>query len=383
MAVGFRSFLRVDPGQSLLDTVIAQMNNWSAGKQVDVDASVPGRYALDYDNLLTIFREDRGEDGIYRWRRHHRSAQPRDVWRTTFTAVERPDTAGWLWTEIETFDDRCSSEPTPFSCMSVPRVLRELLRELSCRDGRTEITSEPQWVAHTHLPDLMDYLADESRLGAVYLASQGSRDVDEFTDWATQVTWHLVGLGSVFLLDPAIAPEFNDMVGEHHAVPAGTIRTYLPNVNLDDPLDPRRHKILGIGRITESSPRRLAGMLGLIERVRAAHAAIPADAVELDRDLTARETELQPLQRGASLRAIATPDDGTVVLVPAAEPTVATSDIAQLRGEIEELKDAFDRDRIHQIAILAQLEALVREIQALRLLISPDAPIQQRRLSAS
>lgn len=381
MAVGFRSFLRVDPGQSFLDTVIKHIDNWTAEKQINVDAGGPGRYALDNDNVLTIFREELGETSIYRWRRWHTRAQPRDVWRTTFTAVEPPHASGWLWTEIETCDDGSTSEPTQFSCMSVPRVLRGLLTELSCRDGRTDITAEPQWVASSHLPDLMDFLADESRLGAVYVASQGSRTAEEFADWATQVTWHLIGLGSVFLLDSSVATEFNEMVGELHSVPAGTIRTYLPNVDLDDPLDPRRHKILGTGRITESSPRRLAGMLGLIERIRAAHAAIPAAAVELDRILTARENGMMPWHRRAGVHA----PNGSAAVSPRSvilEPATDTADLQRLHHELAQIKNEFCRHRIHQAAIVEQLEALVHEVQHLRRLL-PDAPIPHRRLNAS
>lgn len=379
MAVGFRSFLKVDPNQSLVEGVIAHINRWSASKQIPVDAAIPGRYALDNDNLLTVVRETLGQHEVYRWRRHHPNAEPRDVWQTTFTAMEHAQATGWLWTEIETFDAPCEASPTAFSCMSVPRVLRDLLSELACRDGRTEITSEPQWVARNHLPDLMDYLADESRLGAVYVASQGSRCNAEFLDWATQVTWHLVGLGSVFLLDPAIAPEFNEMVGEHHAVPEGTIRTYLPGVDLDDPLDLRRHKILGIGRITGSSPRRLAGMLGLIERMRAAHAAIPGEALELDQVLTAREPELLPPQRPTSLRAVSTAVVAQPSLSSITSPA-AIEEIHQLRRSFEE---TIGRYRSEHESILTRLEALLLEVQGIRESLDTGTPLQPRRLSAS
>lgn len=380
MAVGFRSFLKVDPDQSLVEGVISHITKWSVNKQIPVDAAIPGRYALDNDNLLTVVRETLGQHQVYRWRRHHPNAEPRDVWRTTFTAMEHPRTGGWLWTEIETFDAPREVSPTLFSCMSVPRVLRDLLSELACRDGRTEITSGPQWVARNHLPDLMDYLADESRLGAVYVASQGSRCNAEFLDWATQVTWHLVGLGSVFLLDPAIAPEFNEMVGEHHAVPEGTIRTYLPGVDLDDPLDPRRHKILGIGRITGSTPRRLAGMLGLIERMRAAHAAIPGEALELDQILTASEAELLPPQRPTSLRAVWT------AVVPEASPSGSSTSAAAVE-EIHLLRRSFEetigRYRAEHESMLSLLEALLLEVQGIRESLGTDTPLQARRLSAS
>lgn len=280
MAVGFRSFLRVAPGQHLLGTVTEHLGRWLASKEIHLEAHRPGQYVLDHDDLVTVLRDQVGGGQLYQWRRHHPDAQPRDVWRTTITALEYPDEPGWIWTEIETRDDRALE--APFNrCMSVPSVLRVLLSELELRDGRTDIASSPQWVTLGHLPDLMDYLADETRRGPVYMISQGHQPHDEFERWAREVTWHLAGMGSAFLLDPVVEAGFNEMLGSGHALPPGTMRTYLPDVNLDEPADPLRHRILGRGRIVATDTRRLARMLGRAERDRAARLPIPADAREL------------------------------------------------------------------------------------------------------
>ncbi|GAA4662656.1 MULTISPECIES: hypothetical protein [Amycolatopsis] len=282
MAVGFRSFLRVAPGQRLLDTVIEHLGTWLASKEIHLEAGRAGQYVLDHDDLVTILRSQAGGGQLYRWRRQHPDAQPRDVWRTTITVLERPDEPGWIWTEIETRDDCPALGEAPFNrCMSVPSVLRGLLAEIEALDGRTEIAPSPQWVTLGHLPDLMDYLADETRRGPVYMISQGQQPRDEFERWAREVTWHLVGMGSAFLLDPAVEAGFNEMMGTGHAVPPGTMRTYLPNVNLDDPEDPLRHRILGRTRIVGTDTRRLARMLGRAERDRAANTPIPEDAQAL------------------------------------------------------------------------------------------------------
>lgn len=378
MAIGFRSFLRVDPGQSLVETVIGHIERWSMAKQIDVDPAIAGRYRFADDNLLTIFRERDGDAHVYRWRRVHEAAARGDVWRTTFTVVERPDALGWLWSEIETIDGTRPDPSSPFACMSVPRVLRELLGKLTCYDGKTPMTNEPRWVAGQQLPDLMDYLADDSRLGAVYLASQGTRDTDAFVNWATQVTWHLVGLGSVFLLDNAVNRDVTEMVGTGHAVPSGTIRTFLPHVDLDDPHDSQRHKILGISRITDSSPRRLAGMLGLIERSRGAESPLPAEAIELDRILTERE-DGPTISRPASLRT-ATIAEAVIASRPA-EPGV-TADVQALREELDTLRAELNRERTQRATILAHLKELTQEVNALRARDDVDAAPRQR-LSAS
>lgn len=367
MAVGFRSLLRVDPGQSVIDTVVKHIAEWSVQKEIELDAGAPGRYDLDYDNVVTIVREQVEDATLYRWRRTHRYPRPGDVWRNTFTAVEDPKAAGLLWTEIETVDDESASDPSLLPYMSVPRVLRELLTVLECRDGRTATGAEPQWVGSRHLPDVMDYLADETRLGAVYLASQGQRGAEAFTDWAMQVGWHLVGLGSIFLIDDAMTAEFNEMVGRPHAVPAGTVRTYLPNVDLDDPLDPHRHRILGIGRIAQSNPRRLSGILGTVARSRAANSPLPAEAVEVDRIISACEEQAEPAQ--PSLHAVPS--------VQAAQGRRSTAG-PRLHRELQELRDELSRERAQRSAILAQLEQLTHELRALR-----DGELAAQRLSVS
>lgn len=284
MAVGFRSFLRVEPGQQLVETVVEHLGRWLACKEIHLDAHRPGQYVLDHDDLVTVLWDQAGDGRLYQWRRWHPDAQPRDVWRTTITVLERPDEPGWIWTEIETRDDCTAVGEEPFNrCMSVPSVLRGLLGELQTHDGRTDIAPGPQWVTLGHLPDIMDFLADETRRGPVYLLSQGRQPRDEFERWAREVTWHLVGMGSAFLLDPVVEAGFNEMMGTGHAVPPGTMRTYLPEVNLDDPADPLRHRILGRARIVATDTRRLARMLGRAERDRAARQPIPADARELVR----------------------------------------------------------------------------------------------------
>ncbi|HJQ46672.1 MAG TPA: hypothetical protein VJ870_10175 [Amycolatopsis sp.] len=298
MAVGFRSFLRVEPGQELLGAAIEQLGRWLASKEIHLEAGRPGQYVLDHDDIVTILRDHRADGQLYLWRRQHPDAQPRDVWRTSITVLERPDAPGWIWTEIETRDDCAVLGDAPYNrCMSVPSVLRGLLTRLSATDGRTETAPTPQWATTGHLPDLMDYLADETRRGPVYMVSQGSVPREEFERWATEVTWHLVGLGTVFLLDNTVEEEFNEMVGSTHYLPRGTMRTYLAGVDLDDPEDPLRHKILGRTRILTTETRRLARMLGRAERDRAARHPVPEDARRVVREYESAPASWEEQQR--------------------------------------------------------------------------------------
>lgn len=346
MSVGFRSFVHAAPGQHLVTVLIEHLNSWMASKDVGVDAAAAGQYVLEHGNVITVIDEAHDAGRIYRWTRFHPDAYPREVSRSTITAFEHPDRPGWLWAEITAQNEpRVTSQP--MACMSVPRVLRTLFGALSLTDGRTEIAAEPLWITSRHLPDVMDYLADESRLGPIYVASQAATPREDFEEWVTEVTWHLTGMGTVLLLDNAVEAEFNEMVGEEHAIPPGTIRTYLPNVDLDDPLDPRRHRILGVDRIRMSAPRRLAGMLGLAARMRAAQLRLPAEVLAADTYLRAAESAAEANGNRGILRAI-----------PSAESAAES-------------------------ALLAKLDAMEREIHAMRAALHRRESSARRHLSVS
>lgn len=365
--VGFRSFLNVDPNNDLLDQLIKQINVWLMSKELDVDAGSEGQYLLDDNGVISVVRETEGPAQIYRWRRYHPNALPRDVLRTTFTATEHVDGSGWLWTEIEVADGADSAMTVP--CMSMPRVLRELLSTVAFRMGRTSIATEPQWVTTQDLPDLMDYLADESRLGGVYVASQGARAVDEFVDWATQVTWKLTGIGSAFLLDDTVTDQFNEMVGEPHSVPAGTIRTYLPGVDLDNPYGSRRHKILGHNWIQERGPRSLAYLLGRSERIRMACAPIPAAAAAVEDVLSAREAALLPRQLQPRPHTVPPTSITTPWVTSVSTPWATREEMRCLQSQAHAAMEAFDRERaeLHE-----QVDALRQEVRVLQQQLCPN-----------
>lgn len=346
MSVGFRSFVHAAAGQDLVAVLIDHLNSWMASKAIGVDAALAGQYLLEHGNVITVIDEARGAGRLYRWTRWHPQAFPREVSRSTITAFEHPDEPGWLWAEITAADEPAPRSSLAPPCMSVPRVLRTLFGALSLTDGRTEIAAEPLWVTSRHLPDVMDYLADETRLGPLYVASQAAMPAEDFENWVAEVTWHLTGMGSVLLLDDAVEVEFNEMLGDEHAIPHGTIRTYLPGVDLDDAMDPRRHRILGTERIRTTEPRRLAGMLGLAARMRAARLRLPAEVLALDSHLRAVESAATNGNRG-NLHAI-----------PSAEPAADS-------------------------AMLAKLEALEQEIHSLRIALHGKAALTRRHLSVS
>ncbi|WP_123788592.1 hypothetical protein [Phytoactinopolyspora halophila] len=295
MALGYRSFLYVDPDQPVVDTLIAHLDRWLSNKGIGTPAGKPGHYVRGKNDVITVVDDEETDCRTYRWRREHPYAQgDGDMWRTTVTAVERPHAAGFWWTEVELPLTPPPDGAMSSTFMSAPGFVREILGELSCRDGQTPVLATPQWVSEEYLPDLMDHLADGTRRGPVLVASHHGREPDELERWSVRVSWQLAGLGTMFLLDKEIEKEFNEMVGRSHAVAPGTVRTYAPQVCLDDSHDPKRHRTLGNQRIRYNPASRVCYLLGMAQRDRTSRIPVPEEARDVDLELVNKEKEMRP-----------------------------------------------------------------------------------------
>ncbi|NDL56646.1 hypothetical protein [Phytoactinopolyspora mesophila] len=397
MSIGFRSFLSVDEGESLIDTVVQHVQQWADVKEVDVPADAPGRSVRSQNDIITVLREGVEGGEAYRWRRDHPLARSTsEIRRTSITAVESPDRPGWIWTEIEVGANTQFSWSSHSTFMSVPGFLRSLIATLPCSDGKTPAAAEPQWITPGHLPDMMDYLADDSRRGPVLVASQATKPEEELQEWATEASWELVGLGSMFLLSQDAEPEFNEMVGRHHAVFPGTVRTYAPNLNLDDPDDSRRHRTLSRERIESSTARRIAHMLGLAQRDRASRIPVPDEIQAVHQVLTLKEDDLvtlSSLPNGAAAPAPAFDGHGahkvsngwtvTPQRVAHTEPALWSetdesvralqAQNAQLRQQVELLTQVAHSYQTCEAAIITAIQALGEEMKMIRSGAAPNA----------
>jgi hypothetical protein len=304
MGVGYRSYLNVADGEPLVETVTKHLAEWSELKGIDAPPEEPGRYPVRENDVISVLHEMDGAGRLFRWRREHlRPQATSQMWRSTITAAEYPDRQSWLWTEIE-HSQTGTTHPYGFqNFMSVPGFLRAMLSDLACFDGRTPMTLEPCWATSAGLPDLMDYLADESRRGSVLVASHTAKPADVLYNWAAHVTWELAGLAVIYLLDAESEREFTEMVGVRHAVIPGTVRTYAPGVDLDAPDDPRRHRTLSRERIDYSQAKRILQILGFAQRHRAVEVPLCQEAVDVGEFLDARAENLvdQPQRAGIRL----------------------------------------------------------------------------------
>lgn len=370
MTLGYRSYLQVDADESLIETVVGRISSWQQEAEFDGDAAVPGRYAQRSGDVITVVRDENDDECLYRWRRIHPDASEHAAWRTTLTAGERADGGGWLRAEVEPAE--VPSGPWRRgrgAMMPVPEILAPLLDELCCRDGRTPVSAHPRWLDPDRLPDVMDDLADESRRGAILVASSAYWERDDLEAWAEQVLAESVGLCTMYLLGTDVEAEFNEMVGSAHAVGPGTVRTYAPNVTLDQPDDPYRHRILGAGRIHDDPVHRIASMLGTALRHRTWRQPLPPHVIDVEHQLDCCADGLAS-HAASTPHAVSTPPSRPM---PDTEtrtkptPVVALRrENAQLRAQVEALTDMVRHYQRSESAMLTAVEKLQAEIRELR-----------------
>ncbi|WP_129665519.1 DUF4200 domain-containing protein [Phytoactinopolyspora endophytica] len=339
MTVGYRSFLVVDDGENVIEPIVEHVGAWVESMDVSVPTDQAGHYRLDDDDVVVVHETYQSSE-IYRWLWDRpRVQRPGAISRLCVTAVEETDGPGWFWVEVELLGEERGVWSARSFFAPVPMFVPPILGDALCRDGRTPMTAIPMWASPDHVPDLMDYLADESRRGPVFIASQGAREISEFQAWADDAMSDIIGLGVMFLLSPHVEQEFNEMVGPKHAVANGAVRTYLPGVNLDHYHDQKRHPMLSVSRIGHSSGREVSHLLGAAQRSRLVWLGVPHEAVEIDRMLREREEKARGRADWiAELERVR----AAIMMEPTERESIQAVQIAELRLENAHLRADMD-----------------------------------------
>jgi hypothetical protein len=167
----------------------------------------------------------------------------------------------------------------------------------------------------------------------------------------------------------------------------GTVRTYAPGLNLDDPDDSRRHRTLSRERIDHTTARRIAHILGLAQRDRASRIPIPDEAQAAHQVLTLKEDDLvtlsglpnsapAPALNGNGTRELANSWDIMPQRVTHVEQTrwpetresvrALQAQNAQLRQQVEILTQVAHSYQTCESAIITAIQALGEEMKLLR-----------------
>lgn len=295
-STGYRSVLRLDDETDAVRTANEQFRSWLKDLQrrrkqgLDtIDWEGPGAFAIGPGATLNVAHHE-GEDGGRRQLLELVDANRDGTWTTRVFAASRPSARRLrqtLWVETHGVrPDGTEVSPDP------PKLVRQILEAVDARDGEVPVLAKPQVMSLDDVEALVQYVLDEHRDISIVVAAPIA-DVPPHR-WAAAVA-NLVrdsaGCASAFVLTADALDAFNAALGAGHAVPASSVRTYLPNVDVDDSTDARRHRVLGARTMSAA----LGGNLKFRRSLVAAHSraarqhildtGLPADLLRVERIL--------------------------------------------------------------------------------------------------
>jgi hypothetical protein len=151
----------------------------------------------------------------------------------------------------------------------------------------------------------------------------------EWAEFVGNILQQTTGQASAYVLDPVATSTFNQRVGNEFGVRPGMLRTYLPDLNFDDPQDAARHRFLTSESISSQHPGRLRKTLSYKAR-EVAQVSLLDDSVRLlDRRIDDLELRLSPLlvKGHTGEAAVAAPSPQS-----APAPVQAADDVAESGG---------------------------------------------------
>ncbi|MDR0481694.1 MAG: hypothetical protein LBH13_00815 [Cellulomonadaceae bacterium] len=259
MPLGYRAHFDVHDHDSVVETALDAFHKWLLNKGYDVSKIGVGKPGVISDNATaSISTFDIGESTV---RARVDEAGSEGTWTSLLTihVPEIADRDAEVLLEIYSPE---SQDNRPVRA-GVPRLARTLLSRLSVNDSLAAVSDVPLLVTAGQVPELVAAITDPNRRGLLFAAgSTPGLPYDEWSSYVGKLLRQTTGLGSSYVLDADATELLEGSLGALHTVSGGTLRTYLPGVDIESELDAKRHRILSTNRIVNDSPKWIAGVLG-------------------------------------------------------------------------------------------------------------------------
>jgi hypothetical protein len=145
---------------------------------------------------------------------------------------------------IEGAQTGAHSEET-ISKYGTPGIVKIVLNSRDVFDASTPIKGTPSVLHSADVRDLLTYLQDEGRRVAITIAASPAPGTDDvWVPLVEEITKNSVGVAGIFIIAANAVDEFNNMLPPHLRIPRGSIRTYTPDIDLEDPDNGLRHRFL-------------------------------------------------------------------------------------------------------------------------------------------
>lgn len=176
---------------------------------------------------------------------------PGGEWTSKVTVREPGDGNPWFWMDVE----------GP-SWAGAPRLVRDLIDEYICLDRGVRLTNEPIVVQASQVDALIATLRRPGRRTLSFIAgSSAELPLPQWRRLVSKILKQSVGQASGYVLDPLATVVFNQRVGPAFGVQPGMLRTYLPELDIEDQQDASRHRFVTASSIAGQDFRRLGKTL--------------------------------------------------------------------------------------------------------------------------
>lgn len=262
MTVGYRALFRLPPGTSAVTVASKQMRVWLQSKKHPgtadaADWDTPGTHQVGPDATLLVTDTGAGTSGHRLVVHRFVERNSRGTWGVTVAAFTTPDTPNHQHRQTVIVETglKDSDEDEAIWKVAPPRVAGLILASTTVHDSRVPLTATPRPADASMADEILDQILDPDRRAAVIISDRPARSFITASDWPDVVaglTKNTMGNAAVFIPDDGCMTRLGKLLPSPYGIPYGATRTYLPGVNLRNPSDARRHRVLSWERLQYS-----------------------------------------------------------------------------------------------------------------------------------
>ena len=254
----------------------------------------PGVFEMGPDATLTVvtLRDERDQSLRQLIRLDETNASGR--WTVSVTACSLPNSRRGRQLLLLELDKEGVDVDEALREARPPRIVRHLLESTVVRDSNTVLSPVPVVVRADNVDEVMNAITDGGRSASVVVAaSPGEVSDQRWQEVVGQLTKDSVGVATAYVIADSAFNMLADRLPHSHSVPRGGVRTFAPKVDMGDPLDGVRHRVLGAATFARSIRNgRVTGSLPIVHghqaRRRLVELELPTD-LRRSTDLLVRE----------------------------------------------------------------------------------------------
>ncbi|MDP9888292.1 hypothetical protein [Pseudarthrobacter enclensis] len=313
--LSYRTLFSINPGSDadVVQGVLDRSFDWLRGKNLNVDLVAANQEVAvaDHARVKWIAPDSADFAGTHRLILTEQS--PMGEWISTITVWQLADGRPWFWMDVEGPE-----------WAGTPRLVRSLIEQYSCSDRGVRLTKQPVVVRPQQVGELIQLLSRDGRRTLSFIAgSSAALPMPKWAEFVGNIVKQTTGQASAYVLDPVATTMFNQRVGMEFGVRPGMLRTYLPDLDINDPQDSARHRFLTSESIASQNVGRLRKTLSYKAR-EVAQMSLLDDSIRLiDRRLDELELRLTPRMMKEATPGVTLGDPSTVPMQsPSSEPDI-------------------------------------------------------------